>query len=138
MDGLRFECVAGCTNCCRVEGWVYITETNIREEAAFLGLSVDDFEARYVVRTKYTLRLRKPPGSQCHFLEDGGCKIHPVKPVQCRTFPFWPELVEDRDAWNDTARNCPGIGHGPLIQIGTAMERAAEMRIAYPTQYPVK
>lgn len=136
MDGLRFECVPGCTNCCRVQGWVYVTETNIREAAAFLNLSVEDFEERYIVRTKYTLRLRKPQGSQCHFLEDGGCRIHPVKPVQCRTFPYWPELVEDRQAWDDAAQNCPGIGRGPLIQIGDAMERAEEMRTAYPTHYP--
>jgi Fe-S-cluster containining protein len=135
MDGLRFECVPGCTNCCRVQGWVYITETNVRETAAFLKLTVEEFEARYVVRTKYTLRLRKPPGSQCFFLENGGCSIHPVKPVQCRTFPFWPELVENRKEWKEAGRNCPGIGKGPLIQIGDAVERANEMRTAYPTHY---
>ena len=135
MDGLRFECVSGCTNCCRVQGWVYVTETNISEIAAFLEMSQEEFEARYVVRTKNTLRLRKPQGSQCHFLGEGGCSIHPVKPVQCRLFPFWPELVEDGAEWTGTANHCPGIGHGPLIQIGDAMEIANEMRTAYPLHY---
>jgi uncharacterized protein len=135
MDGLRFACVPGCTNCCRVQGWVYITEGDLQQAAAFLNLSPADFEARYVVRTKRTLRLRKPKGAQCHFLQDGGCRIHPAKPTQCRLFPFWPELVENRDQWNQAAENCPGINTGPLIRIGEAMEVAQEMRRAYPSQY---
>jgi uncharacterized protein len=135
IDGLRFACVPGCTNCCRVQGWVYITEEDLQRAAAFLHLNAADFEAQYVVRTKHTLRLRKPKGSQCHFLQEGGCQIHPVKPVQCRLFPFWPELVENRDHWDEAAQNCPGIHRGPLIQIGDAMEIAQEMRRAYPSQY---
>jgi uncharacterized protein len=138
MDGLRFECVPGCTNCCRVQGWVYITEDDLRRAADFLGLSAADFEARYVVRTKHTLRFRKPRGSQCHFLEEGGCRIHPVNPVQCRLFPFWPELVENRKNWEEAAQNCPGIHRGPLIQIGKAVEIANEMRRAYPSHYDWK
>ena len=135
MDGLRFQCVPGCTNCCQVQGWVYITEEDLLRAAAFLKISPEQFEAEYVVRTKYTLRLRKPKGAQCHFLKSGGCAIHPAKPVQCRLFPFWPELVENRANWEEAAQNCPGIGKGPLIQIGPALEIAEEMRRAYPTHY---
>jgi uncharacterized protein len=135
MDGLRFSCVPGCTNCCEVQGWVYITENDLQRAAAFLKLSAIDFEERYVVRTKHTLRLRKPKGAQCHFLQAGGCQIHPVKPVQCRLFPFWPELVENRGNWQQAAQSCPGINNGPLIQIGEAVEIAEEMRRAYPTHY---
>jgi Fe-S-cluster containining protein len=66
---------------------------------------------------------------------NGGCSIHPAKPTQCRLFPFWPELVENRKDWERAARTCPGIGTGPLIQIGTALETASEMRRAYPAMY---
>ena len=38
--------------------------------------------------------------------------------------------------WNRTGQYCPGIGKGPLIQIGTAMEMADEHRRAYPNDYP--
>lgn len=135
MDGLRFTCQPGCTNCCRQRGFVYITESDLRRIARYLGLSAARFETRYVYRTRHRLRLRKPPNSQCHFLEDGGCAIHPVNPTQCRLFPFWPELVEDRKEWRATARECPGIGKGPLVQIGSAVERADQMRVAYPAMY---
>lgn len=132
---LQFTCIPGCTACCEQKGWVYITEEDLRRAAEFLGLAAQEFESRYVVRTAHRLRLRKPKGSQCHFLQGGGCAIHPVKPVQCRLFPFWPELVEDSARWLATGRYCPGIGQGPLIQIGTALETAHEMKSAYPSMY---
>jgi hypothetical protein len=66
---------------------------------------------------------------------EGGCSIHPAKPTQCRLFPFWPELLESPSAWVLTAQRCPGIGAGPLIQIGTAHETASEMKRAYPSMY---
>ncbi len=135
MIELRFECQPGCTACCEQKGWVYITERDIVRQAEFLGLSPAAYEARYVYRTKNQLRLRKPPGKACHFLESGRCAIHPVKPVQCRLFPFWPELVEDRASWDGAAVYCPGIGKGGLVQIGAAMELASEMKTAYPYQY---
>lgn len=125
----------GCTNCCRVQGWVYVTEEDIRKAAAYLKLPVEQFEARYVVRSKFTVRLRKPKGAQCHFLKESGCGIHPAKPTQCRLFPFWPELVENRANWDETAQNCPGIGRGDLIQIGQALEIANGMRVAYRRHY---
>ncbi|HYP13252.1 MAG TPA: YkgJ family cysteine cluster protein [Bryobacteraceae bacterium] len=135
MEGLRFECQKGCTNCCRVKGYVYLTEADLERAAAHLGMTPAEFEQRYVYRTKYLLRLRKPRDSQCFFLLDSACSIHSAKPTQCRVYPFWPELVENREEWDSAAQTCPGIGTGPLIQIGTALTRAAEMRTAYPALY---
>lgn len=133
---LRFECQRGCTKCCEVSGYVYFTEDDLRNAARFLGMSAKSFEKKYVYRTRHLLRMRKPRGErQCHFLDKGGCGIHPVKPTQCRLFPFWPELVEDRAEWRKTARYCPGIGKGELIQIGAALETASEMKSAYPAQH---
>jgi len=42
--------------------------------------------------------------------------------------------VSVRD-WQRAAGSCPGIGTGPLIQIGTAHETASEMVRAHPTFY---
>lgn len=135
MEGVRFTCQSGCTRCCDVDGFVYITEQDLKNAARFLELTPAEFESRYVYRTRRLLRLRKPRARQCHFLEAGGCSIHTVKPTQCRLFPFWPELLETRQAWEKTGRRCPGIGKGGLIQIGTAHETASEMKLAYPSMY---
>jgi Fe-S-cluster containining protein len=114
---------------------VYISEDDLKRAARYVGMSARKFEAQYVYRTAHQMRFRKPRNRQCPFLVDGGCGIHPAKPTQCRTFPFWPELVEDRQEWTRTGRYCPGIGKGPLIQIGTAMEIAEEQRQSYPKMY---
>lgn len=134
-EGLRFECQPGCTECCTQKGFVYLAEADVPRIAAFLGMAAAEFERRYVYRTARRLRLRVPRDAQCHFLREGGCSIHPVKPVQCRIFPFWPELVESRREWKRTAHYCPGIGKGPLVQIEVARREAEEMRAAYPAMY---
>jgi len=135
VTALRFQCQPGCTKCCEQKGFVYLTEADLGRIAKFLGLKESEFERRYVYRTRHLLRLRMPRHTQCHFLREDGCSIHPVKPVQCRVFPFWPELVDDKREWRKTAAWCPGIGRGELVQIETARERATEMRNAYPGMY---
>jgi uncharacterized protein len=134
-QALRFECQPGCTECCTQRGFVYLSEQDLVRAAAFLGMTAAEFERRYVYRTRRRLRLRTPRDSRCHFLRGDGCSIHPAKPTQCRIFPFWPELVESRREWNKTARYCPGMGKGPLIQIESAKAQAREMREAYPELY---
>lgn len=132
---MRFECQPGCTACCDQQGFVYLTAADMVRIAAYLKMSPEDFERRYVYRTKQLLRLRVPRASQCHFLREGGCSIHAVKPVQCRAFPYWPELVDDPHEWHKTAAFCPGIGKGDLVQIEIAQAGAREMREAYPSMY---
>jgi uncharacterized protein len=128
MMALRFECQPGCTNCCEQQGFVYLTEADLTRIAEYVGMQADEFERRYVYRTRHLLRLRVPRQQQCHFLRDGGCSIHAVKPVQCRVFPFWPELVDSKREWKKAAAYCPGMGQGKLVQIEAARELAAELR----------
>jgi hypothetical protein len=115
VEGLRFECQSGCTECCRQKGFVYLAEADLHRAAAFLKMTAAAFERQYVYRTRHRMRLRMSRHSLCPFLRPDGCGIHPAKPTQCRIFPFWPELLESRREWNRTARWCPGIGKGPLI-----------------------
>ena len=135
MDGFRFACIPGCTNCCRQTGYVYLTEDDPKRAAAFVGMSPAQFEAAYVYRTRHLLRLRKPRGSQCRFLRENGCSIHPAKPTQCRAFPFWPEAVGNRRVWRQTGKYCPGIGTGELVTIEAAHRISTEMRESYPGMY---
>lgn len=112
-----------------------MTNDDIARLSGYLGMSAADFERRYVYRTKNLSRLRVPRHAQCEFLVDGGCSVHEVKPTQCRTFPFWPELLESRREWHKTGKWCPGIGKGELVNIETASAVAEEMRSAYPALY---
>jgi len=134
-EGLQFACQPGCTECCRQRGFVYLTEADLSRMAEYLHLTPVAFEARYVYRTRNRMRLRVPRDANCSFLKDDGCSIHAAKPTQCRTFPFWPELVESRREWRKTAKYCPGIGKGPLVQIEVVREQAREMKEGYPGLY---
>ena len=131
----RFQCQPGCTECCRQPGFVYLTESDLSQAAAFVGLAPAEFEKRYLVRTPRRLRFRVPPKGTCPFLTESGCSIHPAKPTQCRVFPFWPELIESKREWRKAARYCPGMAHGPLVSIQSARTQAEEMRQGYPAMY---
>lgn len=42
----------------------------------------------------------KPGSDDCIFLgPDNKCAVHAVRPLQCATYPWWPELVADVEAW---------------------------------------
>lgn len=105
-----------------------MTVEDLERIAKYVGMTARAFEKKFVYRTKNLLRLRVPREQQCPFLREGGCSIHAVKPVQCRVFPFWPEMVDDKREWKKAGSYCPGIGKGELVQIEVARERAAEMR----------
>jgi Fe-S-cluster containining protein len=132
---LRFECQRGCTRCCEQEGFIYLTESDVVRMAEFLGLSQSDFERRFVYRTTKFIRLKSAKAAPCHFLNANGCSIHAVKPLQCRAFPLWPELLASEQEWSQTASWCPGIGKGDLINIEVAQRVTEEVRGAFPDYY---
>ncbi len=132
---MRFACQPGCTKCCSRRGSVYLTEADLTRAADYLGMTAAAFEAQYVIRYRHVLRLRKPPRGQnnCRFLAADGCSIHPVKPTQCRTYPFWPSLLANQAIWAIEGTFCPGIGSGELVQIESARAIAAELPRAFPS-----
>lgn len=50
-----------------------------------------------------------PRGGACPFLRDRRCSIHAIRPSQCRTYPFWPEILESRGSWEVERRYCEGM-----------------------------
>ncbi len=114
---------------------MYLTEADIKRLAEYLGLSQEAFEAEYVYRTMNVRRLRVPRHANCWFLKDGGCSVHAAKPMQCASFPFWPEILKSHQAWHGTGKRCPGIGKGELVNIEAARAVAEEMRVAHSGLY---
>ena len=90
MQGLRFECQPGCTACCEQKGFVYLTDGDLVRVAEFLGMKPAAFERKYCYRTRHLLRLRIPKESNCHFLREGGCSIHPPSRRSAVRFPSGP------------------------------------------------
>ncbi len=117
-EGLPFECT-GCGNCCTgSEGYVWVDEEEITAMADFLRLSADQFGVQYlrqVGRSRYSLLEDRTTGD-CVFLARKQCAVYPVRPKQCRTYPFWSENLASPANWQAAARECRGIGQGaPLV-----------------------
>jgi Fe-S-cluster containining protein len=85
-----------------------------------LGMEREAFVRRYcrLLDGKIALRevRRFDPASHriehdCIFLQNGkSCAVYDTRPVQCRTFPFWPEALASPEAWQQLRqRGCEGL-----------------------------
>jgi hypothetical protein len=144
-EGLRFECT-NCGRCCSgAPGYVLYTQDDARAIAQRLGVTVEDFVERFTRdlgfdvggRRRSFKEIESAEGHDCVFLVRGArpgkamCAIHDLRPLQCRTFPFWPEHVESPRAWQRLGRTCEGVDRGgavPLTQITVDREAYARDR----------
>src|SRR4030042_1098154 len=80
-------------------------------------MSAGELRKQFLKRIGFRLSIIEDPHSRdCIFLrqtEAGkGCAIYPVRPKQCRNWPFWPGNLISPDSWNTAARKCPGVNRG--------------------------
>jgi len=116
QDGLRFECTR-CGNCCTgAPGSVRIDEEEAQAMAAHLGLDWADFQERCTrLLEDGSTALTERADHDCVFWSKSqGCLVYPVRPRQCRTWPFWRRNLASPAHWAAAAEGCPGIGRGPL------------------------
>ena len=118
-SGLRFSCVPECGACCtRHEdyAYVYLTTDDIRRISKHLGMSRREFLNEYTVLDdgEVVLKMVEP---ECPLLDGWRCTVYEVRPVQCRTFPFWTENLRNRAAWKRVGEFCPGIGEGEVVSL---------------------
>lgn len=126
-EPLRFECT-GCGDCCcGEESHVYLEPGEAEALCAHLGLTWEWFRRRYLARDEDGERVLASNGNCCVFLDaDRHCRVYAARPLQCRTYPFWPELVATRRAWERERQRCEGIGRGaavPLAHIEAQLSR---------------
>ncbi len=125
--GLKFRCTE-CGNCCSgPPGYVWISPEEVTLLARHLGKPEEEVHKRYLRRigNRISLREKKTLDGKydCVFLIDlpddprtgekrRGCGIYPVRPLQCRTWPFWDGVVDTPRSWESAARVCPGMNQG--------------------------
>lgn len=125
--GLKFSCTQ-CGNCCSgPPGYVWFTDQEAQAMASFLQLELPTFLRRFAhtVNGKWTLNDYQSPeskGYDCVFLrrDESGkslCGIYSVRPQQCRTWPFWPELLASENSWRRAKQKCPGMDQGKLYPL---------------------
>ena len=106
-------CVACPGYCCIGEsGYVWVEPKAIDPIAQHLGLAREVFMERYLMRVgnRYSARevILSRHNYVCVFFDTGKkrCSIYEVRPLQCRTFPFWEHFKTYPE---EAARECPGV-----------------------------
>ena len=105
-DGFSFsfhssKCEQCGGKCCVGEsGYVFISVNEMLAMAKFLGLDFEVFTQKFVRKVGYKFSLIEVPRNApndfcCVFFNAGKCKIYPVRPKQCREFPFWDAYRAD-------------------------------------------
>lgn len=128
-EGLPFECTQ-CGKCCTAHGgyqFVYVNQRERRRLADHLGIGHEEFLDRYTAFDQDGYPVLRFVEGRCVFLDGTRCRVHPAKPVQCGTWPFWLELLEDPGTYRREVLDfCPGSRQGeavPGAQIRDALER---------------
>ncbi len=93
---------------------MWVMEDEKARIAEFLGLSPTEFARRYLREAGSHDSLIELPDGRCIFHADKSCRIYPVRPVQCLTFPFWRSILVSVETWLECGRECPGVGKGKL------------------------
>jgi Fe-S-cluster containining protein len=130
--GLHFTC-SQCGNCCTgAPGYVWISSREIKRLAKHLKLTTSEVLHRYCrsVGTRFSLKENRNERGEydCIFLKEekikgaGGivhtrrtCTVYPVRPLQCRTWPFWEGNLRTPDAWRESSMRCHGMNNGPRV-----------------------
>ena len=130
--GLKFACTS-CGNCCSGgPGYVWISQREIERLAEFLRIRPDEVMERYCrkIGDRWSLsEIRSTGGNyDCVFLttcplpKTAGagqvvqptriCAVYPVRPLQCRTWPFWEGNLAGPESWRRAGGRCPGMDCG--------------------------
>jgi len=123
--------------CTGSPGFVWISDDEVERLAQFMKLTAQETRSRYCrkVGRRWSLNERRTPEGNydCVFLTSipdapaakkelspgeaiphkrRGCSIYPVRPLQCRTWPFWHSNLEDQEMWERAGSKCPGLNRG--------------------------
>ncbi len=111
-----------CGNCCSgPAGYVLVSDEEVAALATRLSISVPKFLADYTHMTSEGRSLNEKKtaaGLDCIFLDretmpgKAICGVYEDRPIQCRTWPFWPSVVRSERTWEQAKRTCPGMDQG--------------------------
>lgn len=130
-DGLRFECTQ-CGNCCTGSaGYVWVNDEEIAAIAEYLHEPVGAIRLLHTRPARGKVSLTEFANGDCVFFDPAtrGCKVYPVRPVQCRTWPFWSSNIANPEGWQQVQQGCPGAGCGPLYVLSEIQDRVQQTPI---------
>jgi Fe-S-cluster containining protein len=132
--GRCFSC-RRCSSCCRIDpGFVFLSKNDAgllaQQQKMDYNLFIETF-CRWVPAEDggELLSLKELPNYDCIFW-DSGCTVYESRPLQCRTFPFWPKLLQSPEAWDSAKQGCLGMDQGEFHSFSEIEAIAASMQRA--------
>ena len=117
QNGLQFQC-QGSGKCCTSHGeygFVFLTLEDRQRFANYLKITTRSFTKNYCEKKSGVWHLKEEKGKpDCIFLKNKQCSVYHARPVQCRTWPFWPEVLNAKAWKKDVVSFCPGIEKGKI------------------------
>lgn len=117
-QGIRFQC-QGSGKCCTSHGeygFVFMNIDDRRRMARHLKMGTSAFTKKYCTLDKGFYHLKEEAQNpDCLFLDGKRCGVYEGRPAQCRTWPFWPDIMNAKTWKNEVVSFCPGVNKGPLI-----------------------
>ncbi len=112
LSSFDFSCKR-CSSCCRhTPGTVYLTQEDVEKLLANLKMDLNTFINKccsvLIYEGKDLVVLKEKKNHDCIFWSNG-CIVYESRPLQCRSYPFWPEVVNDPEVRKEETKRCPGI-----------------------------
>jgi Fe-S-cluster containining protein len=117
-SGLKFSCKR-CSTCCRYDsGFVYLSAKDLEKLILELKMDRSSFIKKFcrwvmALNGNEVLSLKEKSNKDC-ILWNSGCLVYLARPLQCRTFPFWENIISSYKAWKVAASGCLGMDSGKL------------------------
>lgn len=126
QDGIRFQC-QGSGKCCTSHGefgFVFLTLKDRQKMAKLLKISTLRFTKTYCEKKNGFFHIiERPENTDCLFLKKKQCSVYEARPTQCRTWPFWPEIMNARSWKKEIIDFCPGAGKGKVWSYSQIQEQ---------------
>ena len=114
----NFECEE-CGNCCKGRGYVYLTPEDQARLQEKLNMNSIDFREQFTVVYDRQTVLKSKRDNQCIFLDKNHCKVYDARPIQCRRWPFWKEIIEKKE-FEESQKYCKGLenlSHSQFVEL---------------------
>lgn len=114
---------------------MFLSENDVKLLAAECQMVYADFVKTYcrwvpAVNGAEQLSLKEKADFDCIFWK-GGCSVYTARPLQCRTFPFWPSIMGSAASWKLARSGCQGMDKGALHSM-EEIQSCLQKRIAEP------
>ena len=117
-NGVQFAC-QGSGRCCTSRGeygFVFLSLSDRRRLASHLKMPTSSFTRKYCQKYNGAFHLKEDGiNPDCLFLKGHRCGVYEARPEQCRTWPFWPEVMNAKTWKKEVMSFCPGIGKGRIV-----------------------